>query len=64
MIGRVLDKLVPKPENLTFEQAAVVPISGLTAMQAARDAAKVRAGRYLEEGHAAGKVAIRVSRLA
>ena len=27
------DKLAPKPANLTFEQAAVVPISGLTALQ-------------------------------
>jgi NADPH:quinone reductase-like Zn-dependent oxidoreductase len=29
-------KLAPKPANLTFEQAAVVPISGLTALQAVR----------------------------
>jgi NADPH:quinone reductase-like Zn-dependent oxidoreductase len=27
-------KLAPKPANLSFEQAAVVPISGLTALQA------------------------------
>jgi NADPH:quinone reductase-like Zn-dependent oxidoreductase len=38
------DKLAPKPENLTFEQAAVVPISGLTALQAVRDSGKVQAG--------------------
>src|ERR687886_590748 len=31
------DKLAPRPENLTFEQAAVVAISGLTALQALRD---------------------------
>jgi NADPH:quinone reductase-like Zn-dependent oxidoreductase len=35
------DKLAPKPANLTFEQAAVVPISGLTALQAVRDGGKV-----------------------
>jgi NADPH:quinone reductase-like Zn-dependent oxidoreductase len=36
------DKLAPKPANLTFEQAAVVAISGLTALQGLRDHAKVR----------------------
>ena len=34
--------LAPKPANLTFEQAAAVPISGMTALQAVRDAAKVQ----------------------
>jgi NADPH:quinone reductase-like Zn-dependent oxidoreductase len=38
-------KLVPKPENLTFEQAAVVPISGLTALQAVRDSGKIQTGQ-------------------
>jgi NADPH:quinone reductase-like Zn-dependent oxidoreductase len=43
---RVLeDKLAPKPTNLTFEQAAVVPISGLTALQAVRDSGKVQPGQ-------------------
>lgn len=31
------NKLAPKPSNLSFQQAAVVPISGLTALQALRD---------------------------
>jgi NADPH:quinone reductase-like Zn-dependent oxidoreductase len=39
------DKLAAKPTNLTFEQAAVVPISGLTALQAVRDSGKVQAGQ-------------------
>src|SRR5918912_257845 len=39
------DKLAPRPENLTFEQAAVVAISGLTALQALRDHGKVRRGQ-------------------
>src|SRR5215208_6636918 len=39
------DKLAPKPENLTFEQAAAVPIMGSTALQALRDHGKVRQGQ-------------------
>jgi NADPH:quinone reductase-like Zn-dependent oxidoreductase len=39
------DKLAPKPENLTFEQAAVVPIVGSTALQALRDHGGVRPGQ-------------------
>jgi NADPH:quinone reductase-like Zn-dependent oxidoreductase len=35
------DKLAPKPENLTFEQAAAVPVTGLTALQAVRDHGRV-----------------------
>src|ERR671921_1499056 len=35
------DKLAHKPANLTFEQAAVVAISGLTAMQGLRDHGRV-----------------------
>ena len=35
----------PSPPNLTFEQAAVVAISGLTALQGLRDHAKVRPGQ-------------------
>ena len=38
-------KLAPKPANLTFEQAAVVPISGSTALQAVRDHGMVRQGQ-------------------
>jgi NADPH:quinone reductase-like Zn-dependent oxidoreductase len=37
-------KLAPKPAGLTFEQAAAVPISGSTALQAVRDHARVGAG--------------------
>ena len=39
------DKLARKPANLTFEQAAVVAISGLTALQGLRDHGKVCAGQ-------------------
>ena len=39
--------VVPKPARLTFEQAAAVPISGLTALQAVRDVAEVKAGQRI-----------------
>jgi NADPH:quinone reductase-like Zn-dependent oxidoreductase len=40
-------KLAPKPANLSFEQAAAVPVSGLTALQAVRDHARVRSGQHV-----------------
>ncbi len=39
------EKLAGKPPNLTFEQAAVVPVSGLTALQALVDIGRVRSGQ-------------------
>jgi len=39
------DRLAPKPANLTFEQAAAVPISGYAALQAVRDQGRVRPGQ-------------------
>jgi NADPH:quinone reductase-like Zn-dependent oxidoreductase len=37
--------LAPKPTNLSFEQAAGVPVSGSTALRAVRDAGEVHAGQ-------------------
>ena len=39
------DKLAPKPENLSFEQAAVVAIMGSSALQALRDHGRVEPGQ-------------------
>jgi NADPH:quinone reductase-like Zn-dependent oxidoreductase len=39
------DKLAHKPSNLTFEQAAVVAISGLTALQGLRDHGRIEPGQ-------------------
>jgi NADPH:quinone reductase-like Zn-dependent oxidoreductase len=37
-------QLAPKPANVTFEQAAAVPMAGLTAFQALRDVGNVQPG--------------------
>ncbi len=39
------EKLAPKPKNLTFEQAAAVGVSGLTALQGLRDRGEVKSGQ-------------------
>src|SRR5215210_2413808 len=39
------DKLASRPANLTFEQAAVLAISGSTALQALRDHGRVEQGQ-------------------
>ncbi len=40
-------RLAPKPASLSFEQAAAVPVSALTALQAVRDHAKVQPGQQV-----------------
>ena len=50
-----VDKLAPKPVNLAFEEAAAVPVSGVTALQALRDKGRLRAGeRVLVIGASGG----------
>jgi len=39
------NKLVLKPANLTFEQAAAVPVAGCTALQALRDKGQIQPGQ-------------------
>jgi NADPH:quinone reductase-like Zn-dependent oxidoreductase len=39
------ERFAPKPANLTFEQAAAVPISGMTALNGLRDAGKLQPGQ-------------------
>jgi NADPH:quinone reductase-like Zn-dependent oxidoreductase len=41
------DKLALKPANLSFLQAAAVPVSALAALQAVRDHGRVRAGQHV-----------------
>ncbi|HET9778249.1 MAG TPA: NAD(P)-dependent alcohol dehydrogenase [Propionibacteriaceae bacterium] len=49
------DQLARKPSNLSFKQAAVVPVSGLTALQALTDVGRVETGqRVLITGASGG----------
>lgn len=48
--------LVTKPANSTFEQAAAVPMAGLTALQALRDVAKVQPGQKVLINGAGGGI--------
>ena len=48
--------LVMKPDNASFEQAASVPLAGLTALQGLRDKGKIRPGQKVLINGAAGGV--------
>ena len=50
------DALVSKPDNLSYEQAASVPIAGLTALQGLRDKGHLKAGQKVLINGAAGGV--------
>ncbi len=50
------DRLVLKPANISFEQAAATPISGMTALQGVRDCAGVKPGQQVMVIGAAGGV--------
>lgn len=59
------DRLARKPRNLTFEEAAAVPISGVTALQAVRDAGEVTVGErvlVIGAGGGVGSYAIQLAK--
>jgi NADPH:quinone reductase-like Zn-dependent oxidoreductase len=59
------DRLAPMPANLSFEQAAAVPISGCTALQALRDKAKVQPGQrvlVIGAGGGVGSFAVQLAK--
>ena len=50
------DGIVRKPANLTFEQAAAVPVSAITALQGLRDKGQIQPGHQVLINGAAGGV--------
>jgi NADPH:quinone reductase-like Zn-dependent oxidoreductase len=59
------DKLARKPVGLSFEEAAAAPISGVTALQAVRDAGQVTVGQkvlILGAGGGVGSYAVQLAK--
>ncbi len=59
------DRLAPKPRNLTFEQAAAIPVAGVTALQGLRDKGQVRPGQRVliyGAGGGVGTFAVQVAK--
>ncbi|HEY7754720.1 MAG TPA: NAD(P)-dependent alcohol dehydrogenase [Actinomycetota bacterium] len=57
--------VVPKPTRLSFEEASAAPISGLTALQAIRDVAKVKPGQrvlVIGAGGGVGTLTVQVAK--
>jgi NADPH:quinone reductase-like Zn-dependent oxidoreductase len=58
-------RLARKPAHLTFEESAAAPISGVTALQAVRDAGKVGAGQkvlVIGAGGGVGSFAVQIAK--
>ena len=59
------DKLAAKPESLSFEQAAALPVAGLTALQGLRDKGRLQPGQRVlinGAGGGIGTLAVQIAR--
>ncbi|HKK21913.1 MAG TPA: NAD(P)-dependent alcohol dehydrogenase [candidate division Zixibacteria bacterium] len=48
--------IAPKPASISFEQAAALPVAGITALQALRDKGKIQPGQHVLVNGASGGV--------
>lgn len=58
------DKIAIMPANLSYEEAASMPLAGITALQAVRDCAQIRPGQKVLINGASGGVGLFVLQLA
>jgi len=59
------DRLAPKPRDLTFEQAAAIPVAGCTGLQGLRDKARLQPGQRVliyGAGGGVGTFAVQIAR--
>lgn len=56
VIGREQGAIVPKPENMSFEEAAGIPIAAITALQGLRDHGRLAPGQHVLINGASGGV--------
>jgi NADPH:quinone reductase-like Zn-dependent oxidoreductase len=56
VVGREQGNFVVKPANMSFEEAAGIPIAGITALQALRDSGGIKAGQKVLINGASGGV--------
>lgn len=55
-VSAPIDVLAPKPANLSFEEAAAVPVAGVSALQGIRQLGEIRPGQKLLVNGASGGV--------